>query len=494
MKNFAALAGIAFGICFIHGVGLAEEVAPSGGGESGAETFGVGVALADYVLTLDEAVRLALAGNPDILKAKEEIRRVHGLYVEVRAQALPQASLTSGYDVQDERLAGASFGGLASPNNESWRVAFEGSQLIYSGGAVGGAINIAEFERASTFYQLRDTVDRVIEAVRRQFYRVIVFRSLITVQQEALDLLMQSLQDQKDRFEAGTVPRFNVLRAEVEVANQQPQVIRAKNDYRIALLELSRLLGVNYEVHGGSEEKFRVEGTLEVGPIPLKLDEAVAMGVERRAFLKVQRQRILSEREQIKVAMAGYKPTVKLVGGYEWRSKTFSASLDEYIDGWFFGVRGQWNVFDGLETKGKVEQARARLESALINYDDSVRQVQVEVQSAYSRLNEALELIDSQKKNIEQANEALRLAQERLDVGAGTQLDLLDARVALTRARVTELEARFDYNSALAEFERVTGLDTVYDDTFDDPLAGKSAMWKAKVGDASGVTGSGTAP
>lgn len=451
--------------------------------------IGVEAALADDVLTLDEAIQLALAGNPDVLTAKEEIRRVHGLYVEVRAQALPKASLVTSYDARDEELAGGSFGGLSTPNNKSWRIAFEGSQLLYSGGAVGGAINIAEFEQASTFYQLRDTVDKVIEAVRRQFYQVIVLRSLIVVQQEALDLLQQSLQDQKDRFEAGTVPRFNVLRAEVEVANQQPLVIRAKNDYRVALLELSRLLGIDYTVHGGQESKFQVVGELDYGPIPLALDEAVAMGVERRAFLKVQRQRILSEKEQIKVAFAGYKPKLSLVGGYEWRNQSFSENLDDYIDGWFVGVRGQWNLFDGLETAGKVEQARARLQTALINYDDSVRQVQVEVQSAYSKLNEALELIDSQKLNVEQATEALRLAQERFDVGAGTQLDLLDARVALTRARVTELEARYDFNAALAEFERVTALDTVYDDTFDDPLAHKSARWMARVEDAPATSG-----
>lgn len=481
--KFLKVSLIAVAMCSASQVALVAVDGKKGNRLKLPDSYGVEEALSDNVLTLDEAVRLALVGNPDVLKAKEEIKRVHGIYVEVRAQALPQVAMTASYDIQDETLAGGAFGGLSSPNNEAWRVAFEGSQLLYSGGAVGGAINIAEYEQASTFYQLRDTVDRVIEAVRRQFYRVNIFRSLITVQQEALALLEKSLQDQKDRFDAGTVPKFNVLRAEVEVANQQPLVIRAKNNYRIALLELSKLLGVDYHVHGGSESKFRVEGELGVGPIPLGLDEAVALGVERRAFLKVQRQRILSEREQIKVAMAGYKPTLRMVGGYEWRSKTFSSSLDEYIDGWFFGVRGQWNVFDGLETKGKVAQARARLESALINYDDSVRQVQVEVQSAYSRLNEALELIDSQKKNIEQASEALRLAQERFDVGAGTQLDLLDARVAQTRARVTELEARFDYNSALAEFERVTGMDTVYDDTFDDPLAGKSAKWKARVGD-----------
>lgn len=500
---FRFRAALLAGVLVLSALGQSATAGPPGRSESAEPAAAAAgpifdVLTADGELTLDEAVRIALRDNPEILTAIQEIRRIHGVYVEVRSEALPQLSVVGSYDIQDETLAGGGRGGsgefagmFGSPNNESWRIAFEASQLVYSGGAVAAAVRIADIEQTSSLYQLRDTVDRIIERVRTQFYRVIVLRSLIEVQKEALDLLLESLDDQKDRFEAGTVPKFNVLRAEVEVANQRPLVIRAENDYRIALLELSRTLGVDYEKYRGDENRFEVEGTLAFGPIPMSLSEAVAIGIERRAFLKIQRQRILAESEQIKVAFAGYKPTLRLVGGYEFRSDTLSNDLSDSIDGWFFGVRGQWNIFDGLETSGRVEQARARLESALINYDDAERQVQVEVQSAYSRLIEALELIDSQKKNVEQATEALRLAQERFDVGAGTQLDLLDARVSLTRAQVTELEARFDFNAALAEFERVTGIDTIYDDTFDDPLTGATKRLERRIADErpEGVSG-----
>lgn len=456
------------------------------GGNRAADAFPAGDPLADYKLTLDESVQLALRNNPDILQALAEIRRVHGLYLEIRAQALPRVALSANYEQQADELAngGGGSGGLAdlfSNNNESWRVSIQGSQLLYSGGAVRGAVDIARFSEASALYQLRDTVDRVIQEVRQEFYLVIVNRSLINVQQESVDLLQESLDDQKNRFEAGTVPRFNVLRAEVELANQRPELIRAKNNLRISKLELSRTLGIDYEKYAGTAEEFEIVGELAFAPIPLTLSEAVATGIERRAFLKVQRLNILAEKEQIKVALAGYKPRLDLVGGYQYRSDSFSQDLDEYIEGWFFGVEGTWNIFDGFETHGKAEQARARLQSAQVAYEDSVRQVQVEVQSAYSRLLEALELIESQRKNVEQATEALRLAQERFSVGAGTQLDLLDARVALTQAQTTELEARFDYNAARAEFDRVTGVDTKYDDIFDDPLARKSAGWRDRM-------------
>jgi outer membrane protein TolC len=208
------------------------------------------------------------------------------------------------------------------------------------------------------------------------------------------------------------------------------------------------------------------------------LQNALQLAKERRPFLKVQRQSILIETEQIKIALAGYKPRLDANGGYEVRSSRLSDDLSDTVNGWFFGFTGSWDLFDGLETYGRTKQARARLASAKINYDDSVQQVELEVQQAYAQLQQARETIQSQQKNVESALEALRLANERLSAGAGTQLDVLDARVALTRARTTELQARADYNTALAEFDRVTATDTIYDDAFADPLARGAATRK----------------
>ena len=145
------------------------------------------------------------------------------------------------------------------------------------------------------------------------------------------------------------------------------------------------------------------------------------------------------------------------------------------MDGWFFGVTGSWDIFDGLETAGKVQQARAQLEFAKINYDDSVQKVELEVQQSYANLQAARETIRSQQKNVEQALEALRLASERLLAGAGTQLDVLDARVALTKARTSEIQARATYNQELSEFDRVTATETLYSETFEDPLTKRQA-------------------
>ncbi|MGV3532558.1 MAG: TolC family protein, partial [Chthoniobacteraceae bacterium] len=359
-------------------------------------------------------------------------------------------------------------GNAGSIQNKSWRVAIEARQVLYSGGQIRAALNIAKLTQDSSYYQLRDVVDQVISVVRQQFYTVLLNRALILVAEEAVRLQEEELRDQRNRFEAGTVPRFNVLRAEVELANVQPNLIRARNEYLIAQLELAKILGL--DPGPGGRPTFNVVGNLAVTERALALDDALILAKARRPFLKVQRQSVLIETEQITVEMAGYKPRVDANAGYEIRNKSSSSDLSDTVNGWFFGFTGSWDIFDGFATYGRVKQARARLEQSRINYYDSVRQVELEVQTAYADLRQAQETISSQQKNVEQALEALRLAQERLAAGAGTQLEVLDARVALTRARTTELQARADYSRAVAEFDRATATDTVYNDTWRDPL------------------------
>ncbi len=461
-------------------------------------------------LSLDEAVQIALRQNPEILKQLQEIRRTRGQIVEVRAEALPHLTLQTSYTQQDKELIDqgsgsaqgnsastplvvvpvgnvapettkeieSSFakiikdlggsGGSRTTQNKSWQVAIEAQQVIYSGGQISAAIKIAKFTEDAAYYQLRDIIDQVIASVRTQFTAVLTTRALITVAEETVKLQQDQLKDQKNRFDAGTVPKFNVLRAEVELANVQPDLIRARNNYLIAEINLAKTLGLDPGPMG--KPGFNAVGELLVVERPFGLQNALDLARARRPFLKVQRQQILSQAERIKVALAGYKPSLNANVGYEFRNSRFSEDLGDEINGWFFGVTGKWNLFDGLATSGKVQQARAQLESAKINYDDSVQKVDLEVQQAYANLETARETIKSQQKNVEQALESLRLAQERFGAGAGTQLEVLDARTALTKARSTELQSRGDYNTALAEFDRATATDTIYAEPFADPL------------------------
>lgn len=442
-----------------------------------AESAGKGKASAPQSprsLTLEGAVSLALKQNPDILKAIHEIERTRGQVIEVRAQALPIVQAVATYNQYDPQLIGgsgslATTGGssafTAGSNDKSWQIALQVRQTIYSGGKVRAALKIAALTEDASHQLLRETVATVIARVRTQFYTALLNRELITVAEESILLLTDQLTDQQNRFSAGTVPRFNVLQAEVELANARPDLIRARNNFHISRLELARILGLD------TNEVPDVAGSLRMPPREVNLSRALAAARKNRAILKAQNDTIATEEQQITVAKAGYKPKLDASVGYEAVNSRSSSDLAKVSNGWYLGVTGSWSVFDGFLTKGQVDQATARLASARVNLSDSVLQVELEVQKAYSQAKVAREVIASQSKVVEQADEALRLAKERLNAGAGTQLDVLNARVALTKARTTQKQALSEYNVALAEYDRATGSTTFHDPTLPDPKA-----------------------
>jgi outer membrane protein TolC len=445
-------------------------------------------------MTIAGAVKVALQQNPDILNAIQQIRLTRGQLIEVVAQAVPQLVISSGYNNQSQDLAnnGRAVGsrtievlapgpnntirtiplelGASNAQNQTWNITIQAQQLIFDGGATFSGIAAGTAAYDSAFFSLRATIDNIISQVTTQFYQVVLNRALIVAQEQNVALLTQQVKDQQNRFEAGTVPRFNVLQAEVALANAQPPLIQARNNYRIALYQLVQLLGMDYPAGQPSEVPFNVVGTLGYSPQNLQPDESIRVAIARNPSLKAQRQNILAQAANVNAQLAGYLPTINANVAGQVTNNLGQTSIGETVEGWFFGATGQWNIWDGGATYGRVAQAKAQLFQSKNNYDNGVRQIVLNVQQAISNLLQAQETIESQTASVVQATEALRLAQERLDAGAGTQLDVLNANVQLLQSQTNVLQARFDYIAAMASYELALSLDTQYIDSFDDPL------------------------
>lgn len=441
-------------------------------------------------LKLSEAVQIALRQNPEILNAIQQIRLTRGQLIEVVAQAVPQIGIASGYNQNAASLSSNRSGPsrLTIPNpsggaptildldsnpasqNQTWNIQFQATQLIFDGGATIAGIQAGDAVYESAFFSLRSTVDSVVSNVVTQFQQVVLNRALIVAQQQNVSLLQQQVKDQQNRFDAGTVPRFNVLQAEVALANAKPPLIQAENAYRISLYQLVRLLGMDYPKGSPSEVPFNVVGTLGYSPQQIDTDASIRVAIARNPSLKAQRQNILAQASNVGVQFAGYLPSINANIGYQIQSDTTSSDLGDNLTGWFFGATGSWNVWDGGATYGRVAQAKAQLNQVKNTYDNAVRTVVLNVQEAISNLQQAKETIDSQTASVLQATEALRLARERLDAGAGTQLDVLNAQVQLLQSQINVLQARFDYIAAMAAYDLALSFDTQYVETFNDPL------------------------
>jgi len=428
--------------------------------------------------TLEQAILTALQQNPNILIARQEIERTKGLFIQMRAAALPQVNATATFQDLDPHLSHVNTGNQASITGEvfssvgaerSYTLEIAVNQVIFSGGRVPGQISSASFQRDSSYYSFRNTIDLIVATVRQQFYLILLDRALIGVQEESVRLLQSQLQDQQNRFEAGTVPRFNVLQAQVALSNQIPQLITAQNNYRISQLQLAKTLGLDFDPRRGDQAPLDAVGELLYIPRETPITQSIALAKENRPFIKQQKALVLSNNSQVGVARSGYFPQINATAGEEFRSSPLTDNIRAARTGYIFGATGSWAIWDWGATYGQVKQARAILEESKATLDDDVRQVELEVQQAYSNLIQGRELIQSTAKNVEQATEALRLATARLDAGAGTQLEVLDARTQLTTAQSLRLQALYTYNAAVAEFDRATATEVKYSTCLDEP-------------------------
>ena len=411
-------------------------------------------------LTLQECIDLALKQNPSILKAKEEIRRMHGVIVEARAPAIPQVTASGQYQHVDKNTIDLQPGGTVFYKNQEqpWSALVEVSQLVYSGGRVRAALRAAKLADQIAVLGFQRTVADTVFSVRQSFYRTLLNKAQVEVRDQSVKLLEQQLHDTQSRFDVGAVPQFNVLRAEVELANAKPPLIRAQNDLRLSKEALVKLLAIDSTGPRSDFTPIQFDGKLVYEHRAWDLASALQQALDQRPELQQAEKQVGVAKAAVTVAFSGYKPETAVFGNYGWHNNPFSDELDEHRNGWTVGARMTWHIFDGMLTHGRVTQARAQLEQANLDSADMRRQVELEVRQAYSDYLQTLELIEAQKKTTEQAEESLRLAEARFREGAGTQLDVLSAQTALTDARSNEVQALYDYSIAIATLERVTGM------------------------------------
>lgn len=402
-------------------------------------------------LTLDHALAYAAQHNPALRRVREQVREQSGVLLEAGARRLPSVAAAATYGRAGDAL-------LPTPgyDNESWDFQVTASQVLYAGGAVRAGTRAAaeQLEAARLAYtaQLADT----LLAVRRAHAAVLLDRELIAVQEEAIAVLEAEQADARARRDAGSGSDFDVIRAEVAVANARPALIQARNTYRTAQDQLRQALGAP-AASGGEPTDLGVEGALAdhgaLPPLGVALDTARA----RRPELLRRKHLVVAAEQGIATARSGYKPTLSAYAGYEWTAAATSARLRDGLDGWVAGVKSDWAIFDGRATDGRIRQARSRTTQARLAEEELALAIDVEVRQAHSALAEAIELVAASGRTVAQAQESLRLARARQQAGTATQLDVLSAQSALTLARAMQSQARFAQVVAGATIHRALG-------------------------------------
>lgn len=398
--------------------------------------------------TIEQAIEVARAHNPDVAIAQKKVQAARAGLIEARAGYLP-AVVSSGRYARRERQ------GSTSLRPEDYNANIRIVESLYTGGATSSRVAIAQLNFAKAEAQLAAAIDRVTMEVRLAFYENLLNREQIRVREESVGVLEQELKSQRERFGAGTVGELNVRRAEVSLANEEPELIQARTNLQNSYLRLGGLLGAPPTASG--EPSFAVVGQLIYEPRHPNLADCLAHATATRPELRAAEADIAIEKEQIRLDRSATKPRVELFSGYEVYNERDPTLGREFNHGYIVGLNASWPLFDGFATRGRVQASEARREAAMRARDALSLSIEAEVRSAFLDLEQGDRILESESKNVQTAQESLEIAKGNLATGLGTQLDVLQAATDLTRTRTTRLSATYLHNAALARLDRACG-------------------------------------
>jgi len=397
---------------------------------------------------LDSALKRALAENFQVAEAQKELEKQQSLVTNVRGKILPQLGATGAYNKTDTGLI-PSVGGRAFGNATTWNGGVELSQSLFSGGSGINSLRKQQLLADAAELGVRTIKQAVIYQTKKTFFDVLLARRTIEVQEQLVRLREETLSSERNKFEAGTISNFEVLRAEVALANSRTPLIQAKNALNIAEEELKRVLAL-------SDSSLKISGNLDKDSLPITtIDEARAVAKKNRPDLQQLSLLVEAQERGVDVQLAEYLPKITAYSNYTYRNNPFGESGT--LDGWQVGVRGTWNIFDSFAREGAVNAAKSDRKLAQIDSERLSQDIAVEVSQAMLSWSEAQQLLDASQQVVTQAAESERLARARLEVGATTQLDLLDSQVQLTEARTNEIKALHKLNVTKATIERAVG-------------------------------------
>jgi HAE1 family hydrophobic/amphiphilic exporter-1 len=402
------------------------------------------------ILTLEDAVRIASEKNYDIQKARSYQDWVKGKYIEERAAALPHVGLQGAGGRSWDGSFQALFGDLYPAGQTVYSGQVTLAQTLFTWGKVGAAIRGAKEGIASAEDQLNVYRQAAVRDTSSAFFDVLLAKEVRSIAAQNLAQRERHQLEARNRYTLGTATDYDVLAAEVAVANARPDVLRAENAVRTAGERLRLVLAEPYL-------KGDVSGSLEVEPSdPPDFEVVVREALDKRPDLSDLRHRINVYSELVTIARAGDKPRLDLQGAAGWKELE-AGPLKADGKTWNIGLSLSFPFFDGLATKGKVIEARSDRDRAAIEEAKTRDEVALQVRTTLDQVRVAASIIRALTGTVEQARRLLSMAEKGFEYGVKTRIDVDDANLNLRHAEGSLANARRDYLVARVTLEWVKG-------------------------------------
>lgn len=414
-------------------------------------------------LSLDDAVQRAMTQSEEMRAANAGLSVASGKVKEALSVALPQVNGTLTYNRKFASIfqaAGPDTGALAdlfksSPfgSQHTWTADLTASQLIWSGGRVGAGLAAARAYRKSVRAGLDQTAADLSVEVQRAYLEAAYAQRVVAISQSGLDQARAHLAQVTLYHKQGSRSDYDLIRAQVDAANQAPPVVAAKNSSELAMLELKRLANIPIA------KPLVLTTELAFGDSLVPVADEGGDDPAARAALAQADADVEGRRQLLRVERAARWPQLSASGTLSQQAfpHTERPKLDEFHRNLDASIKLEFPLFLGGKTFGSVERAGAELRQAEAQRDRTREQVAIEAARARQEVRRTLADLVARRGTAQLAGRAQYLAEVRYKNGLATQLEVTDARLQYQTAEINEVQAIKDYRLALIELERSLG-------------------------------------
>lgn len=434
-------------------------------------------------ITLEQAIKLAFKNNKDIEEAKIQVERSQDVLKEQQAARFPTLDLGSALNFNDaafldgntaqlvdilveqgatQEEAEDSIGGISGSFTDrslTFNSDLTLNYTIFDSGNRKANIRTAEKQLRTTELDLEVISEQTRLDTASDYYDLQDSDAQVKIEDAAVEDAQQTLKDAQLLEKAGLGTRFDVLRAEVELAQAQQRLSTAIANQNIARRQLAETLSVDHESDLSTADAIEEAGNWE-----LSLTESIVKAFKNRAELgQLLLQKEIGE-EQRTIALSQNRPAIAASAQYQV-SDDFEGDELDLTDNYTLGLNLQWQLFDGGAARAGARQAEKDIELAETQFGDQRNEIRFAVEQAFFGLESNRDNIGTASKEVDLAEESLRLARLRFQAGVGTQTDVIEAQTQLTTARGNLLSSIIDYNQSYTQLQRqvsqVTGIPSV---------------------------------
>lgn len=435
---------------FISGFANAEE--PKPGPQAPAPQASPQASLAQpapRVVTLEDAISLALGEHPRIKASAEDVRAGEFRTLEAQATFWPQVAFQANRDyVWSQRIVRI---GSTTVSTSADYVAnnftFNGNWMLFDFGRTYYRVKSSRSLESSLRDDLNTAQQTVAYDVMDAYFNMLKFQSLVKVAEESLEASNSHLKQAQAFFDVGVKPKFDVTSAEVEVNDAKVKVIQAKDAVKAARVNLNTRLGI------APLSPTEVVDRPNLEPLEKPMEDYLQAALTNRPEIKSLEDRLQSNEMAVRSEFAGYLPSISTSASYNWYKEDHA----DFLNNSNVQIAADVPIFEGFRTTARVGQARAAVLASKYRVEDAKNDILNQVSRAYLDIEDARARTEALEYSVKKARENLDIAQGRYEAGVGAIIDVTDAQVSLTSAETDLAQAFYDYHLAFSRLLRSTG-------------------------------------